>query len=328
MTDQAALAKDLKAVMAAIRSNRRFTVSAHLNPEGDALGSALALASLLKRLGKSAVVVNDGGLPAAFRFFPRLVPVMSGATRVPADVAMTVDVPVLSRTGSVRKLIEKTKLIINIDHHVSNQRFGHINWVDGKAAAAGEMVWRLYQAFRVKPTRDEAFCLYVALVTDTGSFKYMNTTPEVHRMAAQLLSTGVSPLEVSQRLYESHSVSDLKFLGKVLSSMRHSAGGKIAWLEIPRRLVKASKAGPEILDELVNYPRSVQSAEVAFVMREDAHPGKTRVSFRSKGRIDVNRLARHFGGGGHRAASGCTVLGNIPQARAKVLKVVKASLRS
>lgn len=326
-TKQAAYTQDLKAVMAAIRANRRFIVSAHVNPEGDALGSALALASLLKRLGKRVVVANDGGLPKTFRFFPRLVPVVSGRAKVSAEVAMTVDVPILSRTGSVQKLIEKTKLVINIDHHVSNQRFADINWVDGKAAAAGEMVWRLYQAFRIKPTRDEAFCLYVALVTDTGSFKYMNTTPEVHKMAAELLATGVSPLKVSQRLYESHSISDLKFLGKVLSSMKQTAGGKIAWVEVPRSLIRALRAGPEIVDELVNYPRSVWSAEVAFVLRDGAEPGKTRVSFRSKGRIDVNQIARRFGGGGHIAASGCTVEGTLAQARAKVLKVVRQVLK-
>jgi phosphoesterase RecJ-like protein len=201
-----------------------------------------------------------------------------------------------------------------------------VNWVDPKAAAVGEMIYRLYRAFRLKPTREEAFCLYVSLVTDTGSFRYMNTTPAVHRIAAELIATGVSPLKVAQQLYESYSPKDLKFLGAVLKGIRRSPDAQVAWLEIPLRLIQRSRVSDEMIDELVNYPRSVGSAEVAFTLRESPEQGKIRVSFRSKGRIDVDRIARRFGGGGHRAASGCTVEGTLPQARAKVLKVVREAL--
>lgn len=318
----------MKAVMEAIRLHRRFLVSSHINPEGDALGSAIALASLLKRLGKQVTLANDGGIPEAFRFLPRVAPMVNGPNgRVWAEVSMIVDVPTLSRIGSIQQIVEKIPLVVNIDHHISNQCFANVNWVDPKAASAGEMIYRLYKAFGLKPTRPEALCLYVSLVTDTGSFRYMNTTPTVHEIVSELLSTGISPLKVAQQLYESHSVSDLKFLGTVLRSIRRSQNGRVVWLEIPQSLLKSARAGEEIIDELVNYPRSVRTAEVAFVLRESQEPGKIRVSFRSKGNVNVDRIARHFGGGGHMAASGCTVDGTLAQVRNKVLTVVRQALK-
>ncbi len=318
----------MRQVISAIRRHRSFVVTAHINPEGDALGSALAVAFLLKRLGKKVTVANDGGIPKAFEFLPHHVPVVGGPDKkVSAEVSIIVDVPVFSRVGSIKQLIERVGLVVCIDHHVSNQRFADINWVDPKAASVGEMIYRLYRAFGMKPHLPEALCMYVSLVSDTGSFRYMSTTPAVHRIASELIQIGVSPLKVAQQLYESRSAADLKFLGTLLRSIHVSPDGRIAWLEVPAALMKSSKASSEIIDELVNFPRSIQSAEVAFVAREDPHTGKTRVSFRSKGNVDVNQIARTFGGGGHIAASGCTVEGTIAQARAKVLKVARQALK-
>ena len=319
---------EMKAVMEAIRRHRRFAVTSHVNPEGDALGSALALAGLLKRLGKLAVVATDGGIPAAFRFFPPVAKVIGRPTpRLCPEVAITVDVPVLSRLGCMEQLFQRTPLTLNIDHHVSNQRFADVNWVEPKAAAVGEMIYYLYRAFRVKPRLDEALCMYVSIVTDTGSFRYMSTTPAVHRIASELISLGVSPLKVAQDLYECHSPRDLKFLGAVLSGLKSSPDGKIAWVEVPRSLMKAFGPGSEIKDELVNYPRSVRTAEVAFVLREGETPGEIRASMRSKGRVDVNQIAKQFNGGGHMAASGCTIDGTLAQARRKILAVVRKAVK-
>jgi phosphoesterase RecJ-like protein len=318
----------MRAVIEAIRRHRSFIVSSHVNPEGDALGSALGLSALLKRLGKRVVLATDGGIPPELRFLPRMIPLISRPRgNLSAEVSMIVDVATFSRVGSMERLIRRIPLTVNIDHHVSNHRFGDINWIDPNAAAVGEMIYRLYRAFGLRPRREEALCLYVSIVTDTGSFRYMNTTPAVHQIAADLIATGLSPVKVAQQLYESHSVRDLVFLGTVLKALRHSPDGKVAWLEISNRLLKAYRVGPEIVDELVNYPRSLKSAEVALVFREAPEPGKVRVNLRSKGRINVNEIARAFDGGGHRAASGCTVGGTLSQAREKVLRVVRKHLR-
>lgn len=316
----------IQAVMETIRRHRRFAISTHINPEGDALGSALGLASLLKRLGKQAIVATDGGVPKAFEFLPRVARVTARPSDHSAEVAITTDVPILSRLGCMAPRFQQTKVTVNIDHHVSNHRFGQVNWVDPKASAVGEMIYRLYKAFGVRPRREEARCLYVSIVTDTGSFRYRSTTPAVHRIAADLVETGVSPLRVAQDLYECHSPRDLQFLGAVLQGLKSTAGGKAAWLEIPRGLFQRFRPGSEIVDELVNYPRSVQTAEVAFVLRQPKADGKIRISFRSKGRVDVNLIARHFGGGGHKAASGCTFEGTLPQARRQVLSVVRKAV--
>ena len=241
--------QQMKQVMQAIRRHRRFVVISHINPEGDALGSALALAGLLRRLGKQAVVAIQGGVPEAFGFFPRLVPVVGRPSQAPkVDVAVTVDVPVLSRTGTMSRLIERAPLKMNIDHHVSNHLFGDVNWVDPRAAAVGEMIYRLCRAFGLRPSRDEALCLYVSIVTDTGSFRYMSTTPAVHRIASDLISRGVSPLKVAQELYECHTASDLRFLGKVLQGIRQTPDRKVAWVEVPHALMAQGRPGPEIVD--------------------------------------------------------------------------------
>lgn len=321
--------KDMQRVMQAIRRHKRFTVTAHINPEGDALGSAMALAALIRRLGKQAIVANDGGIPASLEFLPRLAPVIAkpGEAKMKPEVAMTTDVPVFSRVGVMQPLLKSAPLLVCIDHHVSNQRFADINWVDPTAAAVGEMIYRLYEAFRVKPTRDEAICMYTSLVSDTGSFRYMNTTPAVHDIASKLLATGVSPLKISQALYENHTAANLRFLGDVLSKVQQTPDGRAAWLEVSQAQLKKSKATPDVVDELVNYPRSIKTAEVAFTLREAPEKGKIRVSFRSKGRVDVNVIAQHFSGGGHKAASGCTVNGTLSQARAQVLKVVRHALK-
>lgn len=320
---------NIQAVVRTIRRYRRFVVASHVNPEGDALGSALALAALIRRLGKSAFVATDGGIPEAFEFFPRIAPVVGRLTpQLSADVIMTVDVPVLERLGCMQKLFERMKRTVVIDHHVSNRYFGQINWVDPKAAAVGEMIYRLYRVFGLKPSRNEALCLYVSIVTDTGSFRYMSTTPEVHRITADLIAQGVSPLKTAQDLYECHTARDLRFLGAVLQDLKTTPDKKIAWLEIPRSRYRAFRPGPEISDELVNYPRAVKTAEVAFVLKQELPDGKIRISFRSKGRVDVNRIARQFDGGGHPAASGCTIIGTIPQARRKVLDAVRKAVAS
>lgn len=313
----------LREVIRAIRRHRRFLVAAHVNPEADALGSALGLAGLLRALGKQVQVVNDGGTPAAMAFLPgsaRVAKTVRGPSR--AEVAITVDVPVFARVGRVGPLLRRAPVLISIDHHVSHEGFGTINWVDPAAAATGEMIYRLFKAMRVTPSPGAALCLYAALVTDTGSFRYRNTNPTVHRVAAELLRRAkVSPLYVSQHLYESHRAIDLRILGEVLRGLRTTPDQRVAWVEVPRRLLR--RAGPELVDELVNYPRSIKTAEVAMALRESPTAGQVRVSLRSKGRVDVDRIARVFGGGGHLAASGCTVPGTLAEARRTLLREVR-----
>ncbi len=318
----------MKAVIEAVRKHRKFLITSHVNPDWDGIGAGLALASLLKRLGKRVVLAYEGGMPEVFGFLPRVAPMLSEPNgSISAEVAIVVDVPTFGRIGKMAALLKKIPLTVNIDHHVSNQRFADINWVDKNAAAVGQMIYLLYRAFRFKPTEEEARCLYVSLVTDTGSFRYMNTTPAVHRIAADLVSAGVSPLKVSQRLYESYSLADLKFLGWVLSSIRHSPDGKIAWLEVPLGLLKKFGVGAAVVDELVNYPRSVKTAEIAFVLREMKGGRQVRVSLRSKGNVNVDLLARRFGGGGHMAASGCTLQGTLARARAQMLMAARQALK-
>lgn len=316
----------LPKVVQAIRRHRRFLVAAHVNPEPDALGSALALAGLLRRLGKSVTVLNDGGTPEGLAWLPgsdRVLATWRGPVR--AEVSITVDVPVFGRLGSAGPVLRRAPFLISIDHHVSHGGFGDLNWVDPSAAATGEMIYRLFRAMRVTPSPADALCMYAALVIDTGSFKYRNTTPVVHEIAADLLRRAkINPLYVSQRLYETHRASDLRLLGEVLRGLRTTPDGRVAWVEVPRAIVR--RAGPELIDELVNYPRSIRTAEVAMALRERPTAGEVRISLRSKGRVDVDMIARAFGGGGHLAASGCTIHGTLAQARARLVAEIRRHL--
>lgn len=315
-------------VVAVIRRHRRFLIASHVNPEADALGSALALEGLLRRLGKHAQVINDGGVPEALAWLPGADQVLARwSAKTPVEVAVTVDVPVFSRLGSVGPVLRRAARLISIDHHVSHENFGDLDWVDPQAAATGQMIYRLFQAVRVVPSKAEALCLYAALVTDTGSFRYRNTTPHVHRIAAELLNRAqVNPMFVSQQLYEAHRASDLRLLGEVLRGLQTSPDGRIAWVQVPRAIVR--RAGQELIDELVNYPRAIKGVEVAFAMRQTSEAAEVRVSLRSKGEVDVDLIARAFGGGGHMAASGCTISGTLPQARAKLLAEIYKHIKA
>ncbi|MBI4313266.1 MAG: bifunctional oligoribonuclease/PAP phosphatase NrnA [Candidatus Omnitrophica bacterium] len=316
----------LKKVTEAIRRNKRFMVSAHINPESDALGSALALKELLRKLGKEVKVVNDGGTPGALEFLPGSETVLRTLPKGwKPEIALTVDVPVFARVGGIGHLLRQAKCLISIDHHVSHERFGHINWVDPAAAATGEMIYRLHRAMHVPISKAAAVCMYAALVTDTGSFKYRNTNSAVHRIAADLLKIGkINPMIISQHLYEAHRLKDLRLLGEILTSLKSTPDGRVAWVEVPRALMR--KVGSEVIDELVNYPRAVKGVEVAIAMREPPQKGEVRCSLRSKGAVDVDKIARVFGGGGHMAASGCTVSGTLPQARQKMLAEIQKHL--
>lgn len=317
----------LPRVIQAIRRHTTFVVSAHVNPDLDALGSALALAGLLRKLGKRVTVLNDGGAPEAVQFLPGADRVVSSLPRGTAiDVAITVDVPNFDRVGTAAPWLKQAKTLISIDHHVSHDGFGDINWVDLRAAATGQMIYWLFQAFKVAPSKADALCMYGALVIDTGSFRYSNTTPDVHHVAADLLRRGrINPLWVSQQLYETHRLRGLQALGMILQGMRATPDRRVAWVEVPQALVR--RAGPEVLDELVNYPRSIKSVEVAFAMREHG-PKNVRINLRSKGRVDVNKIARAFGGGGHAAASGCRMSASLPEARRRLLAEITKHLPS
>jgi phosphoesterase RecJ-like protein len=315
-------------VKQAIRKFNKFLITSHINPEGDAIGSQVAMAYLLKKLGKESAMLDDSPVPNLLQFMKGTEHILK---EMPHDfnyqAVIVLDSPDLARIGRVNEYIKKDSAIINIDHHISNTNFGKFNWVEPEFSSAGEMVYDLFKAFKVKISLDEAIVLYVSIMTDTGSFRYSNTSSKTHRIVAELIDIGVKPYEMHTKIYETSSVQDTNLLGEALQTMKLTDDGKIAWLWVTKEMLKKTKASLEGTEGIINFARSIDSVEIAILFRETGTEDKVKVSFRSKGKVDVNKLAGLFGGGGHPTASGCTVFGKIEDVEKKVLEKAKQILK-
>ncbi len=314
----------IRRVKAAIKKFNKFLIASHINPEADAVGSQVAMAFLLRKLGKVAVMLDDSPVPGLLQFIKGTEEI---SKEMPHDfnyqAVIILDSPDLARIGRVSEYIKKDAVIINIDHHISNRNFGKFNWVEPEFSSAGEMVYDLFKAFKVKIDLDDAIALYAAIMTDTGSFRYSNTSSKAHRIAAELIDIGIQPYEMHTKIYETSSIQDTNLLGESLQTMKLTEDGKIAWLWVTKEMLKKTKASLEGTEGIINFARSIDGVEIAILFRETGTEGRVKVSFRSKGKVDVNKLAATFNGGGHPTASGCTVFGKIEEVEKKVLEKAK-----
>ncbi|MBI4974486.1 MAG: bifunctional oligoribonuclease/PAP phosphatase NrnA [Candidatus Omnitrophica bacterium] len=322
---------EIKEVIGAINRCRRFLITAHINLEGDSIGSQLAIRELLNAMGKTAFIIDSDPVPAHYKFLPKANEISNKIDKkMDYDAAVVVDCPTLKRTGKVAELISKNKnkVVINIDHHVSNERFGDVNWVDPNASSAGELVFKLFKETGKRLTKETALNLYIAILTDTGSFNYDNTSSLTHEIAGELLGYGLEPAAVSESVYERRSIGDIKLLGLVLSTIKLNNRGDVAYLELTNDVLKKTGADAAKSEGFVNYARSIDKVKVAVLFREEPKEGgRIHVSLRSKGSVDVNRIASSFGGGGHARASGCVVEGTLVEVEKSVLSKIEERLR-
>ncbi len=318
----------IEQVIEVINKHSSFLITSHVSPDGDGIGSQFALHALIEGMGKRALIVNEDPLPELYNFLPGLWRQANDVVRSQKfDAVFVIECASLDRIGSPIELITEGIVVVNIDHHVSNERFGGVDWVDSGSSSAGEMIYELYRRLDRPIGKEEALFLYIAIVTDTGSFRYANTTPGAHRLAAELLDLGVGPEEVAEKLYENRSISAMRLLGSALSTLRRSEDGRITWLYVTREMMAQAGVKPEEMEGIVNYARSIRGARVALFFKETAEPGEVKVSLRSKDPIDVDEVARAFGGGGHLQAAGCTVKGKIDEVIPLVIKKVKETLK-
>lgn len=311
----------------AIRRHKRFLVSGHVDPEADTIGSQLALASLLRRLGKKVIVVDQDPPPDSCAFLPRLREItllkdLKKKEFKKPDCAIIVDCPTLDRIGKVKDLITDGITIINIDHHISNVRFGDVNWVDLNAAADGEMIFDIFKKFRMKLTKDETVIIYSSILIDTGSFRYSNTAARTHIIAAELIKYGVDTNSIFEHLFELKSYPATRLLGRALLTLKRSRDGKVVWLWLTNKMLRQTGAKHDDAENFINYARAVKGCKVALFFKETEEKGIIKVSFRGKKGIDVNKIAAKFGGGGHARAAGCTIKAAKKEAETKVLKEV------
>lgn len=320
--------KEIKKVIGVLKKHDNFLITSHINLEGDSVGSQLAMANLLKRIGKNYFIFDNDPIPRSFKFLldgENIKTALNKSDRF--DVIIALDCPVIERTGKVAQYFKKAKAIINIDHHISNTNFGDIIWVEPRISSCGEMLYHLYKGFGVKIDKKAALSMYVAILTDTGGFAYENTNYITHRIVSELLKTGIRPLWVGKRLNESKTLNDLRLLNETLKTLKLYYNGQVAALYTSAKMLRRLKLKPASAENFVNYARSINTVKIAiFLLERSDKQGEVHVSFRSKGEVDVNKLASLFNGGGHPNASGCLIKGSIEKAKKIILPKVKEFL--
>ncbi len=295
-----------------------FLIISHMNPDGDSVGSALALWITLNSLGKKAYVTTIDPVPVKYRFLPSWEEVKEWQKVQPRDYGgvIILDSSDLRRIEPLMGIALSQKMI-NIDHHITNEKFGQYNHIDSEAGSVGEIIYDLLRKMQVEISKEAAVCLYTAINTDTGSFRYANTSPRTHRTAAALLELGVQPAEVTRHIYENTSREATLLIKEALSTLEFDCGGQVAHITVTREMLERTGAKEEDTEGLVNYTRNIQGVEIGIFFKEICDQ-KVRVGFRSQ-RIDVSRLAEIYGGGGHPRAAGCQLEKALPEARLEVL---------
>lgn len=310
----------LDKVIQTVQKYDGFLLCAHINLEGDALGSQLAIANLLRKLGKKVYVVDADKPPATYNFLPGIKHIKQKITKdMDFEVIIFLDCSDMERVGDILDDLPEGALTVNIDHHISNTYFAKINWVDPHSSSTAEMIYRLFKQLNIKLSYNDALLLYTALVTDTGSFRYPNTTRFTHEIVADLLRFNISVSKIFERIYESNTFSDVVLLNRVFSTLQKHRGGKVVWMELTSEMIPRGKSRIDQTENILNVARSIKGLEVILLFKQADSENTTRVNFRSRGKIDVNKIASHFGGGGHKTASGCTIKEKLEVAKKLVL---------
>ena len=310
-------------IVAIIQSSRTFLVTSHVRLDGDALGSELALSHMLRRLGKEVVVCNQDETPAIYRFLPgtdAIVHALNPGDRF--DAAFILDCSDLDRVGDHAAAIGSvTQTIVNIDHHISNDRFAEYSLVDHGASSTGEIICRLLEPLEVPLTGDIATNLYTAIMTDTGSFRYSNTSSATLRLAARLVDGGADVRDIAERVYESRPLAQIRLMGMALDTLELHEAGTIGSVTVTQEMLHRAGALPEHTEGIVDLVRSVNGTEIALFYCEMAD-NDFKVSFRSKGDADVARVAGAFGGGGHVNAAACRIEGDLTTVKKRLMDVI------
>lgn len=309
-----------------------FVLTTHVNPDGDGLGSEVALALYLRGRGKRAVILNDGTLPFNYDFLERHHPIetydpeRAAAVFAGATAMVVLDTSSASRLGRLRPHLESPGLeVAVVDHHLGEVTFASVAVVEKQAAATGELLYDFLRRHAEAWTPAIAEAAYVALLTDTGSFRFSNTDPPAFAMAAHLVALGVEPERVAARIYRHRHAGRLRFVGTLLRDLQLNPDETIAWLEVRHADMEAFGIRSEDLEGVVDYPRTLPGVHVVVLFTETAN-GKVKVSLRSDGLVNVMELAGRFGGGGHRVAAGALVPGGLAEVRAQVLEAVAGAL--
>jgi len=317
----------LNRIATLIREADNIAILPHLSADGDAIGSSFALAIALAGMKKNVKVYLEEEIPSIFKFLPgsNLSIVFAEETDIQFDVAVALDCGDMDRLGKRKGIYDRSKATVNIDHHPTNTNFAQYNYTDMKASATAEIVFSLLKLLDIENNKEIATNLYTAITTDTGGFRYSNTTSHTHNIAAELIKSGVDVAHVSEKVFDSVSYEKVKLLGEAINVLELMEDGKIAAIVLSRAIVEKTGAKEDDFDGIINTAKNIRGVEVAFMMRQNAN-GEIKVSLRSGSLVDVSEIARAYSGGGHKKAAGYTASGTLEDARNRLVNDIRKAL--
>jgi phosphoesterase RecJ-like protein len=306
-----------------LEKNNSFLITSHKNIDGDAIGSELALYFILKKLNKKPIILNQDRLPRIYNFLPdsdKVHCLEDNYINIKnIDVGIIVDCSNFERIEETYKIFKNIKNIINIDHHNSNENYGDLNYIDSLASSVGEIIYDLIKFINLDLLDEKiSTCLYTAIITDTGSFRYSNVSSKTFSVVSDLASQGIKPNLIADNIYNRNTYSGLKLLGKALLTLEVDESNYVSWLTITRDMLNNTEANDEEVEGIIDVARTLENTEVSILFRE-TKDNKIKVSFRSKGDFNVNKFAGKFNGGGHPNSSGCVCSGKIAEVKENIL---------
>ncbi len=320
--------KIIDRILETIREHQTFCVVGHVRPDGDCIGSQLGLGLALQAAGKSVKVWNEDAVPQKYKFLN-----VDGLFEKPRrgerfDCVIATDCASYERLGRVGEWVKDRKVLINIDHHASNPRYGDINWISPRDPSCGELIYRLIKAARWPITRPIADLLFTAISTDTGSFQYATTRPGTFHAGAELVTRGANLANICNEVYQSYPLSRAKLLQHVYSKFRLTEHDRIAWFWLKQKDFNRTGADSNDTEGLIDHIRAIEPVVVACVFEEVEH-GLTRISLRSKSsQVNVSSICAQFGGGGHPAAAGARIAGTPLAVQRRVIAAIKRALKA
>lgn len=313
-------------IISLITKANKIAILPHVSADGDALGSSLALALALNTLNKKPIIYFEEDIPSIYGFLPgREFVRIYDEKPDKYELVIALDTGDLQRLGKRVEIFNDADMTVNIDHHPTNTYFAQLNLVNTNSAAVGEMIYRLLKKMEINLDRDMATCLYVAIATDTGGFRYGNTTTVTHQITADLINNGVDVSYISQTVFETVSLPKVKLMGKAIENLELFENGKLAVIKITDDLLRSVGAKEEDCEGIVNIGRNIEGVEVAVAIRERPG-GELKINFRSKNYVDVSAIANRHSGGGHKRAAGCTIKGDINYVKEMLIKEISEVL--
>lgn len=325
-------------ILKVISEHKTFLISAHINPDGDSIGSQLAFYSFLSELGKKVYIINREPVPSRYKFLPYANVLQTLSDVKDSDLFSKFEVVIILDSGSYDRIggelsskISPESIVINIDHHSSNEHFGKYNLVNVNACASGELVFDIIKQSGIAFGYERAVCIYTAILTDTGGFKFTNTTSEAHLITAQLINDGVNPERINELVYDIIPYKKAKLFGMSLETMKVSYDSKIGWMSVTNEMYRKTQTMAEDTEGFIDYVRSLENVEIAVFFRE-VENGDVKVSLRSKNLnqnkppVNVRDIAIEFGGGGHVFAAGCSISKPLNEAIDIILERIRKSM--